>query len=158
MGTQLKKCPPRGFYPSGRAKKEQLLEDALLILSACYCGSRWINTPSYKGYNNRFETTTILLHRDQIHGDHKCKASEGERSFMLLHVAADIGPESMVRLIVSELHERQISCVRITEHWPVRPLIGQELSLATIVVVLWTDQASEAATHFYKNDKYQAFF
>ena len=49
---------------------------------------------------------------------------------------ADIGPESMVRLIVSEIHERQISCVRITEYWPVRPLIGQELSPATIVVVL----------------------
>ena len=76
---------------------------------------------------------------------------------MLLHVAADIGPESMVRLIVSELHERQISCVRITENWPVRPLMCQELSLATIVVVLQTDQASEAATHFHKTDQFQAY-
>ena len=133
------------------------MEDALLILSACYCGSRWIHTPNYKGYNNRFESTAILLHRDQIHDDHKCRASEGERSFMLLHVAADISLESMVRLIVSELHERQISCVRITEYWPVRPLIGKELSLATIVVVLQTDQAREAATHLHKNDKCQAY-
>ena len=105
--------------------------------------------------NNRFESTTILLHRGQIDGDHKCRASEGEGSFMFLHVAADIGPESMVRLIVLGFHEREISCVRITGHWPVRPLIGQELSFATLVVVLRTDQASEAATHFHKNDKFQ---
>ena len=71
---------------------------------------------------------------------------------MFLHFAADIFPESMVRLIVSELHERQISCVRITEYWLGRPQDGQELSPATIVVVLQTDQASEAVTHFHKND------
>ena len=79
----------------------QLLEDALLIFSAWFCGSRWINGPTFTGYNNRFETTPIMLHRDQIHGSHKCRAFEGERPFMPLHAAADICPESMVRLIVT---------------------------------------------------------
>ena len=108
-------------------------------------------------------TTTVskrqqsCCNSDQIHGSHKCSAFAGERVFMPLHVAADICPESMVRLIVTELHERQTRCVRITEYWPVRPLNGQELSPATIVVVLQTDQASEVATHFHKNDKFQAY-
>ena len=103
------------------------------------------------------QTEQTAIKRDQIRGDHKCKAFEGERSFMLLHVAADIGPESMVRLIVSELHERQIRYVRITEHWLVRRLMSQELNPATIVVVLKTDQASEAATHFHKHVKFQPY-
>ena len=76
---------------------------------------------------------------------------------MFLHVAADIGPESIARLIISELHELQISCVRLTEYWPDRPEMGQELSPATIVVVLQTDHAREAATHFHKHDTFQAY-
>ena len=154
---EQEKCPLGGFYSGGRTSQKQNMEDALLILSACFCGSRWIQGASFTGHNPRYETATIMLHRDRVHGHHKCKASEAERSFIFLHVAADICPESMVRLIVSELHQQQISCVRITECWPNRPLIGQELDPATITVVLQTDQARQAAVHFRQNNEYLAY-
>ena len=124
---------------------------SMLLWLAVDCG------PTFTGHNNRYESTTMLLHRDQIHGSHKCRASEGERSFMLLHVAADICRESMVPLIVSEYNFLQISRVRITEYWLVRALSGQEFSLATAMVVLQTDQASQAATHFHQNDQHHAY-
>ena len=47
--------------------------------------------------------------------------------------------------------------MRLTEYWPDRPEMGQEVSPATIVVVLQTDHAKEAATHFHKNVKIQAY-
>ena len=156
---ELKKCPPGGFNPGGRTSKEQNMEDALLIISACFCGSRWIRgASSFTGHNPRWETIAIMLHRDQIHGHPKCRASEAERSFMILRVAADIRPESMVRLILSELHQQQISRVRITECWPNQLLSGQELDLATITVVLQTDQARQAAVHFHLSNQYLAYF
>ena len=42
---EIKKCPPSGFYSSSRASGAENLEDALLILSACFCGTRYINLP-----------------------------------------------------------------------------------------------------------------
>ena len=76
---ELKKCPPSGFYPSSRATRAENSQDALLIRSACFGGARHINLPHFQGNNNRFETTIILLHCDQIRGDHKCTAVEAER-------------------------------------------------------------------------------
>ena len=49
---ELKKCMPGGFYPGGRTIKAQFLEDALLILSACFCGSRWICGATFTGPNH----------------------------------------------------------------------------------------------------------
>ena len=102
---ELKKCPPSGFYLSSRAARAENLEDALLLFSACFCGSRYINIQNIPGYSNRFKTTTILLHRDQIRENYKRTAVDAERSFQLLHVAADIAPESIAQLIISELQE-----------------------------------------------------
>ena len=51
---ELKKCPPSGFYPSSRATRVEDLQDALLIISACFCGARWINLQQIQGYNHRF--------------------------------------------------------------------------------------------------------
>ena len=98
-----KKCPPSCFYSSSRDSTTVNLENGLLILSVCFCGTRWINSPSYVGYSNRFETTTICFNRDKIRGEHKCAEVEAERSLQLLHVAADIAPESIARLTLSEL-------------------------------------------------------
>ena len=116
-----------------------------------------MNLLSYVGYNNRFETTIFCINRDKIRGEHKCAEVEAERSFQLLRVAADIAPESIARLIFSELQEMQISCVRVTQHWPERPSPGQELGPASVVVVLQTNRAWEAATHFHKNDEFHDY-
>ena len=143
-------CPPGGFYVCARHSRE----DALLILSVCFCGPRWIRHPTFDGHNLKFKITAIMLPRNQIHSSEKCRKSEEERAFVLLRIAADICSESMIRLIVSEFHQLQISCVRITESWPNRLLKGQKLDSATITVVLQTDQARQAAIHFHKNNKY----
>ena len=84
---ELKKGPPGGFYPGGRTTKAQNMQDALLIVSACFCGSRWLRGHTFTGHSPRWETIAILLHRDQIHGRHKCRSSEEERSFMRLRRA-----------------------------------------------------------------------
>ena len=139
-------CPPGGFYVCARHSRE----DALLILSVCFCGPRWIRDPTFDGHNLKFEITAIMFQRNQIHSSEKCRKSEEERAFVLLRVAADICSESMIRLIVSEFHQLQISCVRITESWPNRLLKGQKLDSATITVVLQTDQARQAAIHFHQ--------
>ena len=133
------------------------MENRLLILSACFCGTRWINLPSYGGYNNRFETTTICVNRDNIRGEHKCAQVRAERSFQVLHAAADIAPESIARLIFAELQEMQISVVRLTQWWPEHPRPGQELGPASVVVVLQTNRAWEAAVHFHKNDQFHDY-
>ena len=164
MGSVTDLNASNGVAPKSRAassndrSKVTNLEDALLILSPCFCGTRWIESDKYRGFSKRFETTTMMLHRDQIQGEYTSAAVVAERTFQLLHVAADIGPESFARLIISEFHELQISCVRVTEYWPDRPALGQELSPATVVVVLQTDRAREAATYFHNNDKFHVFF
>ena len=116
-------CPPRGFYVCARHSRE----DALLILSVCFCGPRWIRDPTFDGHNLKFEITAIMLQRNQNHSSEKCRKWEEERSFVVQRVAADICLESMIRLIVYDFHQLQINCVRITESWPNISLKGRSL-------------------------------
>ena len=69
-------------------------EDALLILWAVVCGSRYLKRPKFEGSSPKPDTTAIVFHRDQIHAKEKCNAREEERTFVLLPVSADIRPES----------------------------------------------------------------
>ena len=104
-------------------------EDSFLNLSVCFCCLRWIRDLTFDGHNLKFEITAIMLQRNQIHSSEKCRKWEEERAFVVLRVAADICLESMIRLIVSDFHQLQINCVRITESWPNRSLKGRSLIL-----------------------------
>ena len=75
----------------------------------------------------------------------------------MFNVAADIAPESIARLIVSEFQDMQISVVPLTQYWPEHPRPGQELGPASVVVVLQTNRAWEAAAHFHKNDQFHDY-
>ena len=99
----------------------------------------------------------MCFNRDKFRGEHKCPELEAERSFHLMHIAPDIAPESIARLILSELQEKQISVVRLTQYWPEHPRPGQELGPASVVVVLQTNRAWEAAVHFHKNDQFHDY-
>ena len=74
-----------------------------------------------------------------------------------MHVASDIAPESLARLVISELQKKQISVVRVTHRWLERPRPGQEVGPSSIVVVLQTNRAWEAAVHFHKNDQFHDY-
>ena len=59
----------------------------------------------------------MLLHRHQIRGEYKSAAVEAERTLQPLQVAADISLESVARMVIAEVHEMQINCVRFTHIW-----------------------------------------
>ena len=102
--VESKKCIAGGFYNGVQDSMRHSLEDALLILSAVFCGSRYLKGPKFEVYNPKPETTAIMFHGDQVHAKEKCNACEEERTFVLLEASADIRPESWIRLTVSELH------------------------------------------------------
>ena len=89
------KCCPAGSYNGAQTSMRHSWEDALLILSVAYCGSRYDKGLKLEGYNPKPQATTIMFHTDQIHGREKCTALEEERTFVLLQVSADIRPESL---------------------------------------------------------------
>ena len=60
-------------------------------------------------------------------------------------------------MIFSELHQLQISCVRVTIGWPDRQIGRQPLDAATVTVVFQTDQAPQAATHFHFNNQFNCY-
>ena len=140
-----------------RPALRQSWENALLLFSVVFAGSRWIKGAMFEGFNPKPETTAIMCRRDQIHGKDECRKVEEERSFVLQRVAADIRPESIIRLILSEFHQLQSSCVRITILWPERAIWRQPLDAATVTVVLQTDQAPQAAVHFHFNNQVNCY-
>ena len=139
--VESKKCSPGGFYNGAQTSMRHSWEDALLILSTGFCSSRYLKGPKLAVYDLKPETTAIMFHGDQIRGKEKCSAREEERTFVLLQVSADIRPESLIPLIVSEFHQLRISIVRITVGWPDRPNRRQKLDAATITVMLQAYQA-----------------
>ena len=79
---------------------------------------------------------------------------EMDRTFEIQMVALDLPPQAWVRLVLSELQERQFSVSRMTEIWPPRNAPNQELGPAKIVVVLQSDGAQEAALVFHMNERF----
>ena len=79
-----------------------------------------------------------------------------DRSFEIMGVAADLSPQSIVRWILTELHEDQMSVSRVTLVWPPCPKPNQALGPAKVVVVLQSDGAKEAALRFHKNERFAA--
>ena len=77
-----------------------------------------------------------------------------DRSFEIHGVAPDISPQSWVRLVLSELQERQLSASRMTHIWPKHSPINQALGPAKIVIVLQSDGAQEAALIFHMNERF----
>ena len=94
--VESKKCCPGGFYDGAQTSMRHSCEDALLILSAAYCGSRDLKRSKFAGYNPKPEIAAIMFHRDPIHGTEKCIAREEERTFVFLQVSADIRPETLI--------------------------------------------------------------
>ena len=97
--------PAKRFLFSSRVGKVTNLEDALLILSLGFCGTRWNESDKCCGFDTRFETTTMMLHRGQIRGEYKSAAVKAERTFQFLHKAADISFESVAGMAISKFHE-----------------------------------------------------
>ena len=77
-----------------------------------------------------------------------------DRRFEIHGVAPDISPQSWVRLVLSELQERQLSPSRMTHIWPKNSPTNQVLGPAKIVVVLQSDGAQEAALIFHMNERF----
>ena len=69
-------------------------------------------------------------------------------------VAPDLPPQALVRLVLSELQERQFSLSRMTHIWPTRNSPNQALGPAKIVVVLQSDGAQDAALIFHMNERF----
>ena len=77
-----------------------------------------------------------------------------DRTFEIQMVAPDLPPQAWVRLVMSELQERQLSLSRMTHIWPKRNLTNQVLGLAKIVVVLQSDGAQDAVLIFHMNERF----
>ena len=80
-----------------------------------------------------------------------------DRYFEICGVSPDTAPQAWVRLVVSELQEKQISVSRMTHIWPRRPKPNHAVGPARIVVVLQSDGAQEAALIFLKNERFLAY-
>ena len=68
-------------------------------------------------------------------------------------VALDLPTQDLVRLVLSDLQDRQISLSRMTEIWPKRNATNEELGPTKIIVVLQSEKVQEAALIFHQNEK-----
>ena len=115
-----KKSPLGGFYALSTPKSDRKeAEDLALMNVAChFTGLRWMDSgPSgfrKPGWCTKFESLTETSHFDQVWCDHKCKLREMNRTFEIQMVTADLPTEDLVRLIMSELQDRQIGTTRMT--------------------------------------------
>ena len=69
-------------------------------------------------------------------------------------VAPDLPTQDLVRLVLSELQDRQLSLSRMTEIWAKRNATNEELGLAKIIVVLQSDGVQDAALIFHMNERF----
>ena len=75
------------------------------------------------------------------------------RTFEIHMVTPDLPTQDLVRLVMSELQDRQISMSRMTEIWPRRNAINEELGPAKIIVVVQSEGVQEAALIFHQNER-----
>ena len=158
-----KKSLPGGFYALSTPKSDRKeAEDLALMNVAChFTGLRWMDSgPSgfrKPGWCTKFESLTETSHFDQVWCDHKCKLREMNRTFEIQMVTADLPTEDLVRLVMSELQDRQIGTTRMTIIWPERPLHSEELGPAKIVVVVQSEGAQEGALIFHQNARFNRY-
>ena len=69
-------------------------------------------------------------------------------------VAPDLPTQDLVRLVLSELQDRQLSLSRMTEIWPKRNATNEELGPAKIIVVLQSDGVQDAALIFHMHERF----
>jgi len=156
-GGGIKRGPPGGFYLTTTSKQEphEAMENALMCLSAYYTGLRWIDSGHREpAWCTKMESLTEVPHFDQIRNEKRFTKREVDRSFEIQMVAPDLPPQAWVRLVLSELQERQFSLSRMTHIWPKRNLPNQELGPAEIVVVLQSDGAQDAALIFHMHERF----
>ena len=138
----ITKSPPVGFYPLSTSRSEQKeAEDLALMNVAChFTGLRWIDSgPNGRrkpAWCTKFESLTQTSHFDQVWRDRKCKLREMNRTFEIHMVTADLPTQDLVRLIMSELQDRQIGTTRVTVIWPRRPPPNEDFGPAKIIVVV----------------------
>ena len=131
------------------------MENALMCLSCYFTGLRWIDSGHREpAWCTKMESLTEVSHFDQIWEQKKCHKREIDRTFEIQMVAPDLPPQAWVRLVLSELQDRQLSLSRMTEIWPKRNSLNQELGPAKIVVVLQSDGAQDAALIFHMNERF----
>ena len=129
---------------------------------AChFTGLRWMDSGPRgfrkPGWCTKFESLIETSHFDQVWCDHKCKLREMNRTFEIQMVTADLPTEDLVRLIMSELQDRQIGTTRMTTIWPERPLHSEELGPAKIIVVVQSEGAQEGALIFHQNARFNRY-
>ena len=108
----IKKSPPGGFYrlTTSRQEPHEAMENALMCLSFYFTGLRWIDSGHREpAWCTKMESLTEVFRFDEIWEETKCQKREMDRIFEIQMVAPDFPPQALVRFVLSEFQERQLS-------------------------------------------------